>query len=168
MPNVLYQFLAKDHDRLDDLFHLAVRDGSRSDLAAYEEFRKGLFRHISIEEKIVYPTVLNLLGVRSDPVIAQLRLDHSAVVMLLVPVPSPSIFVTLSTILAAHNELEEQAGGVYELLGRLPESRSHEMLEQFRYAPDVPLQPLKPLAQVIGSVQRVVERSGHKFIDPKD
>jgi len=59
MPNSLYQFLANDHDCIDKLFHHAVDGGIPIDSSTYDEFRKALLRHISIEEKIVYPAVLN-------------------------------------------------------------------------------------------------------------
>jgi len=168
MPNSLYQFLANDHDRIDKLFHHAVDGGIPIDSSAYDEFRKALLRHISIEEKIVYPAVLYFQKQKTDPVITQFRLEHNAIVVLLVPSPSRSIVATLSSILARHNSIEEQTDGVYEMLDRLPESVSGDLLEQFQNAPEVPILPTRPLSQVIDAVQRTVSRSGHVFIDQED
>jgi len=168
MSNILYQYLANDHHRLDSLLKHAASKGSHVDTKVYEEFRKGLLRHISIEEKIAFPAVSRLQGGISNPVIAQLRLDHSAIVTLLVPSPSASVIATLSSILSVHNDLEEQTNGVYELLDKLAGADSQSLLEQFQAAPEVPVLPTKPLSHVIEAVRRAVERAGHKFIERED
>lgn len=51
MPGPLYQYVAEDHERLDSLFQRAVAQPDMIDVESYHEFRKGLLRHISIEEK---------------------------------------------------------------------------------------------------------------------
>ena len=168
MSNILYQYLANDHDRIDSLFKLAVSKGPEVDTKAYEEFRKGLLRHISIEEKIAFPAVSHLQGGVIHPVIARLRLDHGAIVTLLVPTPCPSVVATLSAILSVHNALEEQANGVYEMLDKLADAEARSLLERFQSAPEVPVLPTKPLAQVIQSVERAVAQAGHKFIEAED
>ncbi len=57
MPGVLYRYLSDDHDRLDALLERAVAKPGVIDMEPYSEFRKGLLRHISIEEKIVLPAI---------------------------------------------------------------------------------------------------------------
>jgi len=168
MSKSLYEYLANDHKRLDSLLEQAGSKGSHVDTRIYEEFRKGLLRHISIEEKIAFPAVSRLQGGISDPLIAKLRLDHGAIVALLVPSSSASVIATLSSILTVHNRLEEQANGVYESLDKLAGADSQALLEQFQAAPEVPVLPTKPLAQVIEPVRRAVERAGHKFIEKED
>jgi hypothetical protein len=54
MPGPLFCFLANDHERLDGLLRRAMAAGA-IDRAAYAEFRAGLLRHISLEEKILLP-----------------------------------------------------------------------------------------------------------------
>jgi hypothetical protein len=53
MPGELQQYLSDDHDRLDALLERAVANPEQIDLESFSEFRKGLLRHISTEEKIV-------------------------------------------------------------------------------------------------------------------
>jgi hypothetical protein len=168
MSNILHRYLADDHDRLDDLLKHAVE--SRPPVAAevYDEFRTGLLRHISIEEKIVFPTVSRLQGGKADPVIARLRLDHGAIVALLVASPSPSVVATLSSILAAHNALEEQADGVYEMIEIVAGTDLRSLLERCQSVSEVPVHPTKPLSQVIDAIRRAVARAGHTFIDTED
>ena len=55
MSGPLTSFLAGDHTRLDGLLRWAMTAGGVIDLAAYAEFRAGLLRHISLEEKILLP-----------------------------------------------------------------------------------------------------------------
>jgi hypothetical protein len=91
-------------------------------MVPYGEFRKGLLRHIGVEEKIVLPAIERLQGGRRAAVVDRLRLDHGAMVALMVPQPSPSIIATLRSILQVHNVLEEQEGGLYQLYADSDES----------------------------------------------
>ena len=130
MPGVIYQCLSDDHDRLNGLLQQAVAKPGAIDMKPYAEFRKGLFRHIAMEEKIVVPTIARLQGGRQAAMAERLPLDHGAFVALLVPPPTPSIVLTLRSILEVHNVFEEQEGGLYQLLEQLP------VLKQRRYSDD--------------------------------
>src|SRR5574340_694713 len=123
MPNLLHQYLANDHDRIDRLLKQASVKNHQGgiDISAYEEFRKALLRHISMEEKIAFPALSRQLGDAIKPVLSKLHLDHSAIVELLVPTPTASVVATISSILAVHNTLEEKSDGIYDLLGKLGE-----------------------------------------------
>jgi hypothetical protein len=55
MPGPLYHLLAEDHARLDGLLQRSVTEAGTIDHAAYAEFRAGLLKHISMEEKILLP-----------------------------------------------------------------------------------------------------------------
>lgn len=167
MPNILYQYLAEDHDRIDSLLkHATIKNPQgEMDISAYEEFRRALLRHISFEEKIAFPALSGQLGDAIKPVLSKLHLDHSAIVELLVPTPTASVVATISSILAVHNTFEEKSDGIYDLLGTLGEGAYRTLLERFRSAPEVPTLPTKPLSQVIGAVRRSVERAGYKYID---
>jgi hypothetical protein len=165
MTNSLYKYLANDHDRISSLLEQAAGKGRPVDIQVYEEFRKALLRHISIEEKIAFPALIRLQGGASNPVLKKLRLDHGAIATLLVPQPTPSVTATLSSILSVHNAFEEQAGGIYEMLDRLAGADTRSLLEQFQAAPEVPVLPTKPLSQAIEAVRRAVARAGHEFIE---
>ncbi len=165
MANKLYQYLAKDHERLDKLLEKAIGEDFQVDYETYEEFRKGLLRHISIEEKIVFPFMYEHDVKKTDPFIEQLRLDHSAIVLLLVAEPSPSTIATLLSVLEIHNELEERVEGLYEMLEEMAGEDSSPLYEQFLASPDVPVLPTKPRSKVMGFLQRALERAGHPFIE---
>ena len=47
----IYHYLAHDHERLDAALQPGIRDLKCIDRSAYAEFREGLLRHISIEER---------------------------------------------------------------------------------------------------------------------
>ncbi len=166
--NHLAQYLANDHDRLDGLLKLAVEHGRLKDSSAYNEFRKGLLRHISIEEKIVFPSVKQLQHAIADAEIARLRLDHSAIVALLVPLPSPSIIATLLSILNVHNAREEQTNGVYEIFDQAAATKYESILAQVQRAPEVPVHPMRPLHRVIDATRRAVQRAGYEFIEKEE
>jgi hypothetical protein len=61
MPGKIHQHLASDHQRLDDLLERAM-SGQTIDTAAYHQFRAGLLKHISMEEKILLPSAQRLGG----------------------------------------------------------------------------------------------------------
>ena len=108
MPGALYQYMADDHERLDSLLQRAVAKPGVIDAESYHEFRKGLLRHISMEEKIVLPAIARWQGGKKAAIGERLRLDHGALVALLAPPPTPSIMLTIRSILEVHNELEER------------------------------------------------------------
>ena len=55
MAGGLHEFLARDHERLDVLLRSCLRDAEGIWQAKYAEFRGGLLRHISIEERVLFP-----------------------------------------------------------------------------------------------------------------
>jgi hypothetical protein len=123
MSGPLTNVLADDHTRLDGLLQRAMAVGGAVDCAAYAEFRAGLLRHISLEEKILLPAAQRLQGGDPLPVAATLRLDHGALAALLVPTPTPAIIAAIRTMLAAHNALEEGPGQTSSRLTLLGKSR---------------------------------------------
>ena len=56
MKGILTRYLAEDHDRLDALLRRALRTPGSIDPEPYAEFRAGLLRHISMEEKVMLPS----------------------------------------------------------------------------------------------------------------
>ena len=163
MPGPLYQYLENDHDRLDTLFQRAVAKSGVVDLDAYHAFRKGLLRHISIEEKIVLPAITRWQGGKKAAIAEQLRLDHGALVSLLAPPPTPSIMLTIQSILAVHNQLEEKKDGLYQLLDGLAGVEMETMLAKFQAAPPVAVLPNNPKPEVLDAAKNAVARAGHAF-----
>jgi hypothetical protein len=163
MTRVLYQYMSDDHDRLNGLMERAVAIAGVIDMEAYSEFRKGLLRHISMEEKIVLPAIATWQGGQKAAVAERLRLDHGAIVSLLVPPPTSSIILTMRSILAVHNELEEEKGGFYELFDRLAGSETEKMLGKLRAAPAVPVLPHNNQPEILEVTKRAVSRAGYEF-----
>ena len=132
------------------------------DMRVYAEFRKGLLRHISIEEKIVIPAILGGTGDEHKKLIGRLRLDHGALVSLLVPPPSRSIVATIQSILRTHNPLEEDKGGLYDI-GELFSGTEEEMLSRVKSTPEVPVLPHNERPGALEAARRAVERAGHQM-----
>lgn len=163
MPGVLYQYLSDDHDRLDGLLQRAVAKPGVINMEPYAEFRKGLLRHIAIEEKIVLPAIAQLQGGKQAAIAERLRLDHGAIVALLVPPPTASIVLTIRSILQVHNALEEQQGGLYQLFEQLAGPDTERLFGQLKAAPDVPVLPHNERPGVLEATRRAVARAGYEF-----
>jgi Hemerythrin HHE cation binding domain len=161
MPGPLYRFLADDHARLDGLLQRAVADAGEINHAAYAEFRAGLLRHIGMEEKVLLPAAQRWRGGVPLPIAAKLRLDHGALAALLVPTPTPAIIAALRTILAAHNALEEDPGGLYDTCEQLTGAEAGEPLAQLQAAPTVPVAPYSDGPHVMQVVHRALTRAGY-------
>lgn len=162
MTGPLFRYLSDDHERLDALLNHAVDKPEAIDMKAYTEFRQGLLRHIGMEEKIVLPAITRFQDGRQAEVAARLRLDHGALVALLVPPPTPAIVETIRSILSAHNPLEENEGGLYRLLDRLAGEEAGDLLEKLEGAPEVPALPHNDRPGILDITRRAVERAGYK------
>ena len=163
MPGPLYRYLADDHERLDSLLQCAVATPSAIDAESYHEFRKGILRHISMEEKIVLPAIARWRGGKKAAIAERLRLDHGALVALLAPPPTPSIMLTIRSILDVHNELEEGENGLYRLLDDMAGAETETMLAQLKAAPPVAVLPNNHKPEVLDAAKKAVERAGHEF-----
>ena len=106
-------FLERDHERLEQLLARAGRDLANIDEEAFGEFRRGLLRHIGMEEKILLPAIQRLRGGEPLPIAASLRLGHGAIAALLVPTPRGAVLRALTAVLAIHNQVEDGPDGVY-------------------------------------------------------
>jgi hypothetical protein len=157
----LRSFLVADHARLDALFAQATAHVEQIDLPIYEEFRGGLLRHIGMEEKILLPTARRLRGGEPLPIARQLKLDHAALAALLVPTPTMSIIEDLRAVLAAHNPLEEDPGGLYQTCEELATGEVGELLQKLRAAPQVPLARHYDGPRTFEGIDRVLRAAGH-------
>jgi hypothetical protein len=163
MSGPLFRFLAEDHARLDALLQRAASSPGQVDRAAYAEFRAGLLKHISMEEKILFPAARRARGGDPLPLALKLRLDHGALAALLVPTPTPAIIASLRAILAAHNKIEEAPGGVYETCEQLVGEEAATLLTQLSTAPDVPVAPHFDGARALEAARRALARAGYEF-----
>jgi hypothetical protein len=163
MHGVLYKYLSDDHDRLDALLNRAVAKPGVIDMEPYAEFRKGILRHISMEEKIVLPAIAKWQGGKKAAIAERLRLDHGAIVSLLVPPPTPSIVLTLKHIFEVHNPLEEQEGGLYELFETLARPDTERILCELKAAPAVPVLPHNEKPDAIETTRIALARAGYEL-----
>ena len=139
MASALHDFLSRDHDRLDALLAGVLRAGATVDLATYAEFRGGLLRHISIEERVLFPELRRQRGV--TPLEQQLHRDHAALAGLLVPPPGLWEIEQMITILEPHNEIEERPGGLYEIIESLAGRELDALMALVHAIPDVRMAP---------------------------
>jgi hypothetical protein len=163
MPGSLYEYLSNDHDRLDALLERAIASPGALDEEAYAEFRKGLLRHISMEEKIVFPAMVKRLGKKIASLIDRLHVDHGVIVSLMAPPPSPSVVMTVQSILQAHNRIEEQVDGLYRLLEEAVGPEAEQLLTQLNSAPPVAVLPHNTKPEVLAAAKSAVERAGYEF-----
>lgn len=137
--HALHEFLAADHDRLDALLVAALRPGGEIDYESYAGFRRGLLRHISIEERVLFAELRVRDG--ETALSRQLHRDHAALCALLVPPPGPVEISQIAAILRIHNELEERAGGLYELVESLTASERDALMTRVHAIPEVKVAP---------------------------
>ncbi len=157
----IHAMLAADHARLDTLLNEAGDLETAEQFEAFDQFRRGLLKHIGMEEKILLPAAQRARGGAPLEVAARLRLDHGALVALLMPPPSPRIVRALRAIIAAHNPVEEQPGGVYDECERLAGAEAAQVLDQLRTAPEVPTNPHSDAPRVYAAARRALERAGY-------
>ena len=140
MIGLIEAFMTEDHNRLDRLLE-ASDEGGVIDEASYAEMRRGLLRHIALEEKIL------LLDARARregvplPLAAQLRREHGQIAHALVAPPSLSGCIGLRLLLAAHNPLEEGVSGLYATCDRLAGHEADGVVAKLRAYPEVPVAP---------------------------
>ena len=156
------EWLTADHRRLEARLESAMRRDP-VDLEAYDAFRRGLLRHIGIEEKILLPAAQRAQGDVPLAVAAKLRLDHGAIAALLVPTPTPAIVATLRHILAGHDGLEEGPSGLYATCDRLLAPRVPAIVAEMAAYPEVPVSPHNDEPRVMPAVERALDRAGYRL-----
>src|SRR5579875_2888046 len=152
------EFMAAEHAFLDEL----LAQASRGSIPAYRQFRERLLRHISIEEKLLLPMAQRRRSGEPLPMAARLRLDHGALAALMLLPPAPGTFKAVGAVLAAHNPLEEDPGGVYEQCDALAGGESGELLRRAAEMPAVPVSAwVENHARVLAAVRRALVRGGY-------
>jgi hypothetical protein len=159
----IHRYLAADHERLDGLLDRAISDPENIDAAAYTQFRSGLLKHIAIEEKVLLPAAQKARGGDPLPIASRLRLDHGALVALLVPSPTAPIIAAIRAILKIHNPIEEDPGGVYDECEKLAGAEADQILRQLQNHPEVKVLPHVDNAFVMEATRRAVARAGYNL-----
>ena len=155
-------YLTADHLRLDGLLVAAERR-EPTDLDAYAEFRRGLLRHIAIEEKILLPAAQRARDGVPLEIATRLRLDHGAIAALLVPTPTPAIVATLRHILGRHNAAEEGPDGLYATCDRLLACDVGSVVAKMAAYPPIAVSPHNDAPVVMPAVERALERAGYDW-----
>jgi hypothetical protein len=157
-------WLSADHARLDGFLTRATAVDP-IDPEPYAEFRRGLLRHIAIEEKFLFPAAQRARAGDPLALAARLRLDHGAIAALLVPTPTAAIIATMRDILTAHNALEEQSGGLYAECDRLLASDADAIVGEMAFSPEVRLSQHNDGPGVMAALRRALERAGYRLRD---
>jgi hypothetical protein len=163
VPGMLYHYLAEDHDRLDALLDGAILKTGEIDIASYSEFRKGLLRHISIEEKIILPAASKWQHGKYETLAKRLHGDHGVLVSLLAPPPTSSIILTIRAILKVHNPLEEGSGGLYGVFEESTGCEMEDVLIQIKAAPPISVLPNNEKPEVLEAAKNAVAAAGYEF-----
>ncbi len=108
----IIDYLVWDHARLHGLIEQAMAR-PHLDAEAFAAFRRGLLRHIAIEEKVLFPAVRRARGGLVLARAHELRIDHAALTSLLVPTPDLALCHEVLSLLSMHDVKEEAAGGTY-------------------------------------------------------
>jgi hypothetical protein len=157
------RLLSADHERLDQLLRQAIAGGGAIDAAPYAEFRRGLLRHIGIEEKLLLPAAQRAHGGEALAAATRLRLDHGAIAALLVPTPTPEIVTTLRALLSDHDAVEEGSDGVYAACDRLLADEAGPLVDEMRAYPTPPASPHNDGPEVMPAVRRALARAGGRL-----
>jgi hypothetical protein len=165
MHGPIHTFFTEDHRRLDGLFRRATMKPGTYDMAAYNQFRVGLLKHIKMEENILFPAIHMARSGVPLPIMPKLRLDHGALSALLVPPPSPTIITALRSILAGHNILEEQLEGMYDICDELVHNDIDELLRRIEHTSDVPVVAHKTDPVILEATRRALARAGYNYDD---
>lgn len=160
--SAIRELLSADHDRLDALLRQAAARPGAVDERPYEEFRRGLLKHVGMEEMILLPAAKSARGGRPADLAAKIRLDHGALTALLVPSPTPQLLAALRAVLEPHNALEEQGErGLYDDCARALGPQAERVLAQLREARDIPPAAHADGPHVMAVVRRALDAAGH-------
>jgi hypothetical protein len=135
----LHSVMTGDHDRLERLLKAALSADGTIDQESYEAFRRGLLRHIGIEERVLFVELRKRSAI-SD-VERQLHRDHALLAALLMPPAAAPEIGLIRSILRDHDPLEEEPGGLYEKVARVAERELPHLMDRVQAFPDVPTAP---------------------------
>lgn len=157
MAGELHDLLSRDHERLDALLSACLRVEDENCQESYAEFRRGLLRHIAIEERVLFPELRKRRGI--TPLDQQLHRDHAALAALLVPPPSRTEINQIAAILKVHNGLEENTGGLYELIESLTGEEITPLLARVHAIPAVRVAPHVDTPLVRRTIEQLIREA---------
>ncbi len=137
-PGPVEAYMTADHARLDALLRQADPGDGGIEPVAFDAFRRGLLKHIAMEEKVLIRFARDKRG-SPLPIASRLRVEHGTIASLLVPTPTPELCDRLRAVLAAHNPLEEGADGLYAQCDALAGDGAAAVVERLRAMPEVPV-----------------------------
>jgi hypothetical protein len=156
------EYLKEDHRRLDALLEKALRPDGSIDREVYDEFRRGLLRHIGIEESILFPAAQRSLGAIVLERAAKLRLDHGALAAIMVLDPDAKIIHALRAIITPHNAIEEGPPGVYSECEKILSGEMPSIMNEILLAAPPPLAVRKQGEALREAARRTIERAGFR------
>jgi hypothetical protein len=160
----LHRFFAADHDRLDELLRRALAGTGPVDLELFGAFRAGLLRHIGMEEKVLFAVAREVRGGMPLALAERLRVDHGAIVALLVPTPTRALVDQLLSVLGPHNRREEEAGGVYAAADEtIAPAAAERLVEELADFPGPPLKPYNDSPAVLKHIEENLELSRRQW-----
>jgi Hemerythrin HHE cation binding domain len=164
MSAELHAFLAGDHERLDALLEELSRGEGRIPHDRYDKFRRGLLRHIGIEERVLFPELRKRRGVTSLE--KQLHRDHAALAALLVPPPTHAEIQQIRAILESHNELEEEPGGLYEIIEEIAAEELPALMARVHAIPAIPVAPFSDTPLLRQTIAQLLKERCEKDASP--
>lgn len=119
MANKVFEYMSKDHDRLDQLYQnfKRVRENDRDEsIGFFHDFKTGLQRHIIWEEDILFPLFEDKSGVKEGGPTDVMRQEHRQIKEILEKIHSnlmASVYnkkldTDLYDVLGTHNSKEEE------------------------------------------------------------
>ena len=115
----IYDFMSKDHDRLDEIFNGFKKIKNSNINTAKElfmEFKKGLERHIVWEEEILFPLFEKQTGMNDSGPTFVMRMEHVRIKEIISAIHEMIVKLDLDTdelenelvfVLTQHNDKEE-------------------------------------------------------------
>ncbi|HMZ46357.1 MAG TPA: hypothetical protein PLU36_06095 [Chitinophagaceae bacterium] len=163
MNKPLHDFFTKDHHRLEGYLVNVIEADNEINVEYYHLFRKGLLRHIKMEEKILFPAAAKVNKELVQKIIPQFRLEHGALTALLVPPPTKAIINAIQFVLNKHDFEEEKDGGLYDICEALTIAQTNTLLQQLIATEEVPLHPPNPAPIALESAIRALQRAGYVY-----
>ena len=163
MNKPLYHFFTQDHHRIGSLLDKAIAQATEIEMEYYYQFRKGLLRHIKMEEKILFPAALKVNKEVMLKLLPRYRSEHGALTALMVPPPTSTLISVIRYVLEKHDIAEEEPGGLYDVCETLTQGQTQELLELLAETPEVPVHPPNPAPFALESAKRSLERAGYDF-----
>lgn len=163
MNKPLHEFFTNDHHRLEQLLNKATAHPEEIDMDYYHQFRKGLLRHIKMEEKTMFPAAKKVNESLMQELIPRFRLEHGALTALMVPPPTFELIKAIRNVLEKHDLAEEEPGGLYDVCEALTQGQTQELLDVLATIEEVPVHPPNPAPIAIESAMRALARAGYDY-----